>query len=270
MGPLYGLPRGTQPAGVNDFLERIVHPDDRAALGRLIEDARARWDRVRVRPAGRAARPWRALAAHPRARRPRSGRPDRAHHRAAQRRHRAPPARGGARVPGRREPGAGRVDGPDPHAPGGRPARRPAAGRLVRGAARGTGEQPAVAHIDPDKVRWARELQERYPPDPDAPTGAPERDPHRPPGALPDHRRHADGGRGAGRGATPARPRTADELGDGGPADRPRPHARRDDVRVGRVRAPVHDPRARAGRWSSAAAPGSRSTTRGCSRASTP
>ena len=31
----------------------------------------------------------------------------------------------------------------------------------------------AVAHVDPEKVRWAHELQERYPPDPDAPTGAP-------------------------------------------------------------------------------------------------
>src|SRR5688572_8682755 len=31
----------------------------------------------------------------------------------------------------------------------------------------------AVAHVDPEKVRWARELQERYPPDPDAPTGSP-------------------------------------------------------------------------------------------------
>src|SRR5918911_1133269 len=30
----------------------------------------------------------------------------------------------------------------------------------------------AVAHIDPDKVALARELQERYPPDRDAPTGA--------------------------------------------------------------------------------------------------
>src|SRR5215207_3498050 len=39
MGPLYGLPRGTQPAGVSDFLERIVHPDDRAALGEPIETA---------------------------------------------------------------------------------------------------------------------------------------------------------------------------------------------------------------------------------------
>ena len=32
-------------------------------------------------------------------------------------------------------------------------------------------ERLAVAHQDPDKVRWAYELQERYPPDPDAPTG---------------------------------------------------------------------------------------------------
>jgi PAS domain S-box-containing protein len=32
----------------------------------------------------------------------------------------------------------------------------------------------AVAHVDPEKVRWARELQARYPPDPTAPTGAPE------------------------------------------------------------------------------------------------
>jgi PAS domain S-box-containing protein len=39
---------------------------------------------------------------------------------------------------------------------------------------RGGHENVAVAHIDPAKVRWARELQERYPPDPDAPTGAPQ------------------------------------------------------------------------------------------------
>lgn len=31
----------------------------------------------------------------------------------------------------------------------------------------------AVAHVDPARVAWAWELQERYPPDPDAPTGAP-------------------------------------------------------------------------------------------------
>lgn len=31
----------------------------------------------------------------------------------------------------------------------------------------------AVAHVDPAKVEWARELQRRYPPDPDAPGGVP-------------------------------------------------------------------------------------------------
>ena len=31
----------------------------------------------------------------------------------------------------------------------------------------------AVAHADPAKVEWARQLEQRYPPDPDAPTGAP-------------------------------------------------------------------------------------------------
>ena len=45
-----------------------------------------------------------------------------------------------------------------------------------------------------------------------------------------------------------ARARAADALGDGRPADRARAHARRDDVRLGGVRAPVLDARARAGR----------------------
>jgi PAS domain S-box-containing protein len=33
--------------------------------------------------------------------------------------------------------------------------------------------QVALAHVNPAKVRWARELSKRYPPDPDAPTGSP-------------------------------------------------------------------------------------------------
>ena len=40
--------------------------------------------------------------------------------------------------------------------------------------ARAALENIAVAHVDPGKVRWARELQERYPPDPNVPTGVPE------------------------------------------------------------------------------------------------
>ena len=35
-------------------------------------------------------------------------------------------------------------------------------------------ERLGVAHQDPAKVRWAYELQDRYPPDPDAPTGVPQ------------------------------------------------------------------------------------------------
>jgi PAS domain S-box-containing protein len=34
-----------------------------------------------------------------------------------------------------------------------------------------TVQRLAVAHIDPEKVKWAYELSRRYPPDPDAPTG---------------------------------------------------------------------------------------------------
>jgi GAF domain-containing protein len=34
-------------------------------------------------------------------------------------------------------------------------------------------EQLAIAHVDPTKVKWARELAARYPPAPDAPAGAP-------------------------------------------------------------------------------------------------
>jgi GAF domain-containing protein len=39
-------------------------------------------------------------------------------------------------------------------------------------ATHGTSETVAVAHVDPEKVKWAWALQERYPPDPDAPTGS--------------------------------------------------------------------------------------------------
>jgi signal transduction histidine kinase len=40
-------------------------------------------------------------------------------------------------------------------------------------AENGSVERLAVAHEDPEKVAWAYELQERYPPDPDAPQGVP-------------------------------------------------------------------------------------------------
>ena len=54
----------------------------------------------------------------------------------------------------------------------------------------GTISEVAVAHADPAKVTFARELQERYPPDPGAPTGVAGGDPHRRAGARArDHRR---------------------------------------------------------------------------------
>jgi signal transduction histidine kinase/PAS domain-containing protein len=37
----------------------------------------------------------------------------------------------------------------------------------------GQPKQAAVAHIDPAKIEWARELNRRYPPNPDAPAGVP-------------------------------------------------------------------------------------------------
>ena len=37
----------------------------------------------------------------------------------------------------------------------------------------GSARQIALAHADPERVSWARELQERYPPDPEAKTGVP-------------------------------------------------------------------------------------------------
>jgi PAS domain S-box-containing protein len=39
--------------------------------------------------------------------------------------------------------------------------------------AQGAIERMAVAHVDPEKVRWAHEIGRRYPHDPDAPTGVP-------------------------------------------------------------------------------------------------
>ena len=82
----------------------------------------------------------------------------------------------------------------------------------------GVYEQVAVAHVDPAKVRWARELQDRYPPDPDSPTGAPAVIRTGRSELYPRDRQRAAGGRRARRGADPARPRAADALGDGRPA----------------------------------------------------
>ena len=176
MGPLYGLPRGTQPGGVDDFLQEVVHPDDRGPLGELVQAAVARGEsyesdlRVQLPDGGER---W--LYTKARVVKGPDGRPARIVGLLADvtERRRREEARAFLDAG---QPGAREVDGPGAHARGGRAARGPDGSPTgARSSSRATWrhlEQLAVAHVDPEKVRWARELQERSP-DPDAPTGAP-------------------------------------------------------------------------------------------------
>jgi PAS domain S-box-containing protein len=176
VGPLYGLPRGAQPGGFQDYLDGCVAPEERDELRRLVRaaveegipythdvriqlpDGAERWLNSRVRvldePSGR--RLIGLLSDVTDRRRREDGRVflDEA----------------SVALAASLDP----VETLDEVA-------RLAVPRLADWCAvqlapevRGVYEQVAVAHVDPDKVRWARELQERYPPDPDAPTGAPE------------------------------------------------------------------------------------------------
>src|SRR4051812_8027134 len=178
VGPMYGLPRGTQPAGFDAYLERCVDAADRAELRTLVRraaeegipyehdvlvrlpDGAERWLHSRVRviegPDGRPERLIGLLTD------------------VTDRR--------------RREDAHAFLDAAsqvlaaslDPVQTLDEVARLAVPGLAdwcaVQLAAEflGAYEQVAVAHVDPDKVRWARELQERYPPDPDSPTGAPQ------------------------------------------------------------------------------------------------
>src|SRR3954470_21482855 len=178
VGPMYGLPRGTQPAGFDAYLERCVDAADRAELRTLVRraaeegipyehdvlvrlpDGAERWLHSRVRviegPDGRPERLIGLLT-------------DVTERRRREDAHAFLDAASQA-LAASMDP----VETLDEVA-------RLAVPRLADWCAvqlaaeyRGSYEQVAVAHVDPDKVRWARELQERYPPDPDAPTGAPE------------------------------------------------------------------------------------------------
>src|SRR3954470_24538248 len=172
VGPMYGLPRGTQPAGFDAYLERCVDAADRAELRTLVRraaeegipyehdvlvrlpDGAERWLHSRVRviegPDGRPERLIGLLTDVTERRR----RED-AH----------------AFLDAASQALAASLDPVETL----EEVAQLAVPRLADWCAvqLATGEQVAVAHVDPEKTRWARELQDRYPPDPESPTGAP-------------------------------------------------------------------------------------------------
>lgn len=171
MGPLYGLPRGTQPSGIEDFLDRIVHPADRDRIAAIIQtalrdgtgyefdlrvqlpDRGERWLHARAQVItaadGRAERIIGLL----------SDVTDRRYREEA----RAFLDKASQRLAESTDPMHTLQEVAELAVP-----------HLADWCAVQLGdEQVAVAHVNPDKVRWARELQQRYPPDPDSPTGAP-------------------------------------------------------------------------------------------------
>jgi serine phosphatase RsbU (regulator of sigma subunit) len=178
MGPLYGLPRGTQPGGVSDFLERVVHADDRTALVALIESAVENGTAYELDL--RVAHPERGERwLHTRARAVKG--PDGQVERitgllsdVTERRHRED-----ARtfLDAASQVLASTLDPVETLQEVAQLAVPRLADwcavQLAKDVVSGDFEQLAVAHIDPEKVQWALELQERYPPDPDSPTGAP-------------------------------------------------------------------------------------------------
>src|SRR4051812_24308858 len=178
MGPMYGLPRGAQPTGSAGYLDELVDESQRAEVrarvrealeeGRgyehdlriVLPDGGERWlhSRARVLP-GADGRPERLIGLLT----------DVTERRRREDAHAFLDAASQA-LAASMDP----VETLDEVA-------RLAVPRLADWCAvqlaadvRGSYEQVAVAHVDPAKVRWARELQERSPPDADAPTGAPE------------------------------------------------------------------------------------------------
>jgi serine phosphatase RsbU (regulator of sigma subunit) len=174
---MYGLPRGTQPAGYGDFLDRIVHEEDRAAMAAqvrealehgtpyeldlrvILPDKGLRWLHARARavrgPDGKVERIT-GLLSDVTERRQREE--------AREFLDTASQVLAASMDPVQTLEEVAQLAVP-----------RLADWCAVQLVSDMTGfyEQVAVAHVDPAKVRWARELQDRYPPDPDAPTGAP-------------------------------------------------------------------------------------------------
>src|SRR4051794_36716972 len=177
MGPLYGLPRGTQPGGVEDFLERVVHPQDRAALAELIEaavrDGKSYELDLRVTLPDRGER-W--LHTRARAVRGSDGRTERVTGLLSDVTERRYREEAHAFLDAASQVLAASLDPVETL----QEVAQLAVPRLadwctVQLPTDGAGglEQLAVAHVAPEKVKWAHELQDRSPPDPDSPTGAP-------------------------------------------------------------------------------------------------
>jgi serine phosphatase RsbU (regulator of sigma subunit)/PAS domain-containing protein len=174
---LHDLDPGTVPRGLTGLLER-VHPEDRPALEQRVRDALAHGEELvaEYRTTGpESGERWLATRARPI--------PDASGQIAAlagltadvtERRRREDAltflAEAGEALAGSLDP----VQTLEEIARLAVPRLADWCGVALAADERGGYENVAVAHVDPDKVRWARELQQRYPPDPDAPTGAPE------------------------------------------------------------------------------------------------
>src|SRR3954467_14762447 len=177
VGPMYGLPRGTQPAGFDAYLERCVDAADRAELRTLVRRAAEEgipYEHDVLVPLPDGAERW--LHSRVRVIEGPDGRPERLIGLLTDVTERRRREDAHAFLDAASQALAASLD----------PVQtldevtRLAVPRLADWCAvqlaadfRGSYEQVAVAHVDPEKVRWARELQQRYPPDPDAPTGAP-------------------------------------------------------------------------------------------------
>jgi PAS domain S-box-containing protein len=178
VGPMYGLPRGTQPANAEDYMERCIAPAERAELRALVR--RAVEEGIGYEHDVRVALPdggERFLHSRVRVHTGPDGRPERLIGLLTDVTERRRREDAHAFLDAASQALAASLDPVQTL----EEVARLAVPRLADWCAvqlapefRGSYEQVAVAHVDPDKVRWARELQERYPPDPDSPTGAPQ------------------------------------------------------------------------------------------------
>jgi PAS domain S-box-containing protein len=176
MGPLYGLPRGYQPAGVEEFVDRIIQPEDREQMRRhvqaALEHGTAYEMDIRVVSPDKGLR-W----LHARARAVRvDGRTERITGLLSDVTERRQREEAHAFLDAASQVLANSTDPVETLEEVARLAVPALADWCAVQLAAGDGrpfQHVAVAHVDPDKVRWARELQDRYPPDPDSPTGAP-------------------------------------------------------------------------------------------------